>query len=205
MFPRPLPGTPHAAVPFAAPGIISTQPCCQRDLKVPTRALGQPTQGCALVPCSCHYRSHRAVILIRRGEPRCPKSHQLTAPLRASALGRMLLCCCPEPLQYHSLNLLVLLVLPTGLAGGAASDIRPVSQAELSQVQRAQFAASPGRTQKKNGKSTTAVSTPSHAQAGCVCGGVDGGRKAGADAAIGQGGLQIPREMNTMDRGLRRL
>jgi hypothetical protein len=40
---------------------------------------------------------------------------------------------------------------------------------------------------------------------GRMRGGVDSGRKAGADAAIGQGDLQIPREMNTIDRGLRRL
>lgn len=34
---------------------------------------------------------------------------------------------------------------------------------------------------------------------------VDSGRKAGAVAAIGQGGLQIPREINTIDRGMGRL
>ncbi|KAJ8107772.1 hypothetical protein OPT61_g8636 [Boeremia exigua] len=43
-FPRPLPGTPPAAIPFAAPGIISTQACCHCDLRVSASLLGQPAR-----------------------------------------------------------------------------------------------------------------------------------------------------------------
>jgi hypothetical protein len=46
---------------------------------------------------------------------------------------------------------------------------------------------------------------PSHGEPGDIAGAMDSGRKAGADAAIGQGGLQISRKINTTDRDLGRL
>lgn len=116
---------------------------------------------------------------IRRGKPRCPKAHQLTAPLRASALV----------IAAVLLPRSIALTVPPGVFVGGAGTAS-VACCELScRSCGGHSLRRPALDHAENGQGTTAVSTPSHERTGCVCGGVDGRRKAGVDAAIGQGWL----------------